>query len=380
VSTSLFYRYKYCAVFFLLLLTGAQSARATAAPDRFRIVGYVAGWGTPAIIHAEKLTYINFAFAHIAPDGRVALADRENENNLVRLVHLKRVNPRLKIIISIGGWQAEGFSDAALTDSARAVFADSAVELVRKYSLDGIDIDWEYPGQGVAGIKYRDEDKHNFTLLLKAVRDKLDLACAAQMQPGRAHYLLTIASADREYFEHTEMDKLQVYLDWVNVMSYDFYNSLTPTTGHHAGLYQSPLAAPTDRFADASVEQHLAAGIPPEKIVLGVAFYGRGFTDVLAMNRGLNQPYRQYEGDHDYSELANSLIGRQGFIRYWDDRAMAPYLWNSASRTFISYDDPQSIRAKAQYVKAHHLGGMMFWELSEDRNDELLDVIRGSLQ
>jgi chitinase len=127
----LFSRYKYCAVFFLLLLTCAQWARATAAPDRYRIVGYVAGWGTPARIHAEKLTQINFAFAHIAPDGRVALADRENEKNLVRLVHLKRVNPRLKIIISIGGWQAEGFSDAALTDSARAVFADSAVELVR---------------------------------------------------------------------------------------------------------------------------------------------------------------------------------------------------------------------------------------------------------
>jgi chitinase len=212
------------------------------------------------------------------------------------------------------------------------------------------------------------------------LRDKLDLAGAARGQTKQDPYLLTIASADREYFDHTEMGLLQVYLDWINVMSYDFYNSLTPTTGHHAGLYKSPLAAPTDRYADGSVQQHLAAGIAPEKIVLGVAFYGRGFADVRAINKGLNQPYRRYEADHDYSELANSLVGRQGFIRYWDDRAMAPYLWNRASRTFISYDDPQSIGAKARYVKAHHLGGLMFWELSEDRDDELLDVIRGSLQ
>jgi chitinase len=101
---------------------------------------------------------------------------------------------------------------------------------------------------------------------------------------------------------------------------------------------------------------------------------------VRPINRGLNQPYERFEAAHDYSELANSLISRQGFVRYWDDRAKAPYLWNSVSRTFITYDDPQSIRTKAQYVKAHHLGGMMFWELSEDRNDELLDVIVGSLR
>jgi chitinase len=332
------------------------------------------------VIHAEKLTHINFAFARIAPDGRVALADTTIEASLVRLVGLKKTNPQLKIIISVGGWEAEGFSDAALTDASRAVFADSAVALVRKYSLDGVDLDWEYPGQGVAGIKYRTEDKQNFTRLLKALRGKLDLASTAQGRSGENRYSLSIASADREYFEHTEMGLLQVYLDWINVMSYDFFNSLTPTTGHHAGLYKAALAEPTDRDADSSVKQHLAAGIPPEKIVLGVAFYGRGFTGVRPINNGLNQPYERFEAAHDYSELASSFIGRQGFVRYWDDLAKAPYLWNSASRTFITYDDPQSIRIKTQYVKARHLGGMMFWELSEDRNDELLNVIVGSLR
>jgi chitinase len=367
---------KNCAALLLSLLVCTPGFPAPSS-DRYRIVGYIAGWATPAVI-PSGLTHINFAFAHIGPDGRVALANTGLETSLLRLVALKKTNPHVKIIISIGGWQADGFSDAALTDASRAVFADSAVELVRQYALDGVDVDWEYPGQGVAGIKYRTEDRQNFTRLLKALRDKLDLASAAQGRTGE--YSLTIASADREYFDHTEMGTLHVYLDWINVMSYDFFNSLTPTTGHHAGLYKASVASPTDRDADTSVKQHIAAGVPPEKIVLGVAFYGRGFTGVRPINRGLNQPYERFEAAHDYAELANSLIGRQGFVRYWDDRAKAPYLWNSVSRTFITYDDPQSIQAKAQYVKAHHLGGMMFWELSEDRNDELLDVIVGSLR
>lgn len=346
----------------------------------YRVVAYVAAWSIPAVIHAEKLTHINFAFAQITPAGRAELANGELEASLRRLVALKRTNPRLKVIVSIGGWMADGFSDAALTETSRALFADSAVDLLRQTSADGIDLDWEYPGQGVAGIKYRAEDRQNFTRLLMMLRTKLDAASVAQGRTGGSRYTLSIASADREYFDHTEMDKLHVYLDWINVMSYDFFNSLTPTTGHHSGLYRAAATVPTDRDADESVKQHLAAGIPSEKIVLGVAFYGRGFAGVKPIDNGLEQPYERFEGAHDYSELAEKFIDKQGFVRYWDDRAKAPYLWNSASRTFISYDDPRSIGIKAQYVKAQHLGGMMFWELSEDRNEELLDVIAKSMR
>ena len=363
----------------LCILIGVSVSAAERETERYRIVAYVAGWSTPAVMHLEKVTHVNFAFAQITPSGQAALANSKVETNLSRLVELKKANPRLKVIVSVGGWMADGFSDAALTDASRSRFADSAVQLLRQSSADGIDIDWEYPGQGVAGIKYRAEDRQNFTRLLKMLRDKLDAASAARGRSGGERYVLTIASADREYFKHTEMDKLHVYLDWINVMSYDFFNSLTPTTGHHAGLYRAAAAMPIDRDADASIKQHLAAGIPAEKIVLGVAFYGRGFAGVTPIVNGLRQPYARFEGEHPYSELADKFIGRQGFVRYWDDRAKAPYLWNSASRTFITYDDPQSIRIKAQYVKAHHLGGMMFWELSQDRNDELLDVIEGSL-
>src|SRR5688572_649815 len=364
----------------LACLAGCTAAVPAPAPEEFRVIAYVAGWSMPATIHPRKLTHINFAFARIDGNGRVVFEDSRFAPALKSLLKLKQRNPRLKVLISVGGWEAEGFSDAALTQESRRVFAQSAVKFVRAHDLDGIDLDWEYPGQGVAGIKFRAEDKQNFTLLLETLRAHLDSASDADGRSGRDRYLLTIASADREYFEHTEMKKLHVYLDWLNIMSYDFFNSLTATTGHHAGLYASELAAPKDRNADASVRQHLAAGIPPAKLVLGVAFYGRGFAGVNPSNDGLHQSYGKYESDHPYAALADKLIGQQGFTRHWDDRAKAPFLWNGAAKVFISYDDPQSIRAKADYVRANRLGGMMFWELSQDRNDELLDVIVTSLR
>jgi chitinase len=354
---------------------GAVETAGGAQPNR--IVAYVEEQSLPAVIHTGKLTHINYSFAHIGSDGRVKLESAAAADSMRRLVGLKRKQPGLQVIVSVGGWAADGFSDAALTDASRDRFAASAVELIRQYGLDGVDIDWEYPGQGAdAGIKYRPEDRRNFTLLLKTLREKLD----AGGKPTGKHYVLTIASADREYFDHTEMDRLHVYLDWINVMAYDFFNSLTPTTGHHAGLYAAPLAAPTDRNADTSIRQHLAAGIPASKLVLGVAFYGRGFSGVRARNNGVNQPYERFEDYHPYSQLLERFIGRRGFTRYWDERAQAPYLWNVSTRTFISYDDPQSIAVKAAYVKDHHLGGMMFWALGDDRHDELLDAIDRSLR
>lgn len=364
----------------ILCSAGCTAPAPEPAPPPFRIVAYVAGWSPPRVIHPEKLTHINFAFAKIDGDGKVAFEDPNLAPTLRSLLALKEQNPQLKVIVSVGGWEADGFSDAALTEASRNAFARSAVELVRTHGVDGIDLDWEYPGQGVAGIKYRGEDKRNFTLLLQKLRAQLDAASQAERRTGSDRYLLTIASADREYFDHTEMEKLHVFLDWLNIMSYDFFNSLTSTTGHHAGLHASDFAAPTDRNADSSVRQHLAAGIPPDKLVLGVAFYGRGFIGVKPLNNGLNQPYERYEGDYSYAELAEELIGRQGFVRHWDERAKAPFLWNGAAQAFITYDDLQSIRAKADFVREKRLGGMMFWELSQDRNDELLDVIVTSLR
>ena len=363
---------------FACLALGPFGAAQAAAQD-FRVVAYVAGWSMPAVIHPEKLTHINLAFAHIDGSSRVVFDNPDLAPAMKSLLALKPQNPELKVIISVGGWEADGFSDAALTGASREKFAESALTLIRQHHADGIDLDWEYPGQGVAGIRYRAEDKENFTLLLKTLRERLDAASDEEKRAGGDRYTLTIASADREYFEYTEMSRLHVYLDWINVMSYDFFNSLTPTTGHHAGLYASEFAAPADRNADASIRQHLAAGIPASKLVLGVAFYGRAFAGVKAVHDGLNQPYDHFEGAPSYAELVEKWIDHDGFVRHWDERAKAPFLWNETSRTFITYDDPQSLREKADYVRSKGLGGMMFWELSQDLNDELLDVIATAL-
>lgn len=346
-----------------------------------RVIAYVASWSVPAVIDTDKITHINFAFASIDASGKVSLTPQARAS-LQPLLALRQKNARLKVLVSVGGWAAEGFSDAASTDESRRTFARSAVELLREQSLDGIDLDWEYPGQGVAGIKFRPADKQNFTSLLQTLREALNAQSKARTTADKPSvpYLLTIASADREYFDHTEMQKLHVYLDWINVMTYDFFNSLTSTTGHHAGLYASPYAKPNDRNADASVKQHLGAGIPPEKIVLGVPFYGRGFNGVRAARNGLNQTYEHYDTDYSYNELVEKLIDKQGFVRYWDERARAPYLWNSTSKAFISYEDSHSLEAKTRYIKANGLGGIMLWELSQDRNGELLTVIDRGLR
>jgi chitinase len=355
-------------------MTAVPANATLPAPPGTLVVAYVQAGMIPAVIHPEKLTHLNYSFAHIDA-GRALLDQPGVADDLRKLRALKQQNPKLKVLVSVGGWLADGFSDAALTESSRRTFATSAVALLREYTLDGVDLDWEYPGQGVAGIKFRAEDKENFTLLLKTLREALDAERTARGRTGSERYILTIASADREYFDHVEVGKLHVYLDWFNVMAYDFFNSLTATTGHQAGLYRAQFAAATDRNGDKAVKQYLAAGVPSEKIVLGVPFYGRGFAGVTAKNNGVNQPYEKYEGDHSYAELSEKLIGSRGFVRYWDERADAPYLWNSATRTLISYDDPQSLAIKACYVREHHLGGMMFWDLSSDRDGELLNVI-----
>jgi chitinase len=136
----------------------------------------------------------------------------------------------------------------------------------------------------------------------------------------------------------------------------------------------------SDAYSEASVKQHLAAGIAPGKLVMGVAFYGRSFSGVRPENNGLYQPYDRYAGQYSYSVLTRDLINKQGFQRFWDDAAKAPYLWNADSATFITYDDPASLKAKAEFVKAHHLGGMMYWENAHDLDGLLLSTIFDSLR
>jgi len=371
---------------FALILTGlfgltqcnSGKPKVKTDVDSSRIVGYVAGWSSMKIqdVDATKLTHINYAFADI-DKGKIVLRLKTDSLNLVQLVNKKAQNPDLKVIISIGGWAwSNWFSDAALTPESRAGFAASAIELMQKYKLDGIDLDWEYPGQLGEDNVFRPEDKQNFTLLLAEIRRQLDeLGSKSDI-----HYLLTIASgADKSYVDHTELGEAQKYLDFVNIMTYDFYSGLDSITGHHANFNPSTSAVSLSKSVLESVDGHLKAGVPASKLVLGIPFYGRMWTGVNAQNNGLYQKAKSVGTIIEYNIIVDKYLNK-GFERFWDESAKAPYLWSRDSSCFISYEDTTSLALKLRFVKDQKLGGAMFWEYSLDKNDELLKTIDKYLQ
>lgn len=366
----------------IVMLAGALSygcgnAWAQGAPAHYRVIGYATAWNPVQDRDLHKLDTLIFAFAKIG-DGRVALSNPAAKR-LRTLVALKARDPKLKVDISVGGWAAGGFSEAAGTAAGRKAFADSAAEMVAAHGADGLDIDWEYPGHHESGIASSPDDRANFTLLLKAVRESLDRVGAAHGRMGKNHYTLSIAVADGPFVSGIDIAAVNRQVDWFNMMTYDFCNSMTPDTCNHTGLHASRFAPADARTTGRAVRQFLAAGVPSSKLVIGAAFYAREFGGVDPARDGLYQPYKKYVGEIPWPKLKADFIGKQGFVRHWDARADAPWLWNAATRTFISYDDPQSIAAKAAFVKAQHLGGIMYWEQSLDPSDELLDAIRHGL-
>jgi len=355
---------------FALVLVACALAIAvgTAQAARYRVVGYATDWNAAQARTLDRIDTLIFAFAHVERD-RVVL-DGDAPARLQRLLALKRIKPSLKVTIAVGGWGAGGFSEAAATAEGRQAFARSAAELMAAQGADGLDVDWEYPGHGESGIASSPQDRTHFTLMLKALREALD----RQAGKGR-HYTLSIAVADGPFVDGIDIAAVAPVVDWFNLMTYDFVNRMTPTTGHHAGLNRSLLAPADARTGDAAVGQFLAAGVPSRKLLLGVAFYGREFAEAGGDHQGLYQPYGHYQGEHPWSELKQAYIGRNGFVRHWDAQAMAAWLWNRRTHAFITYDDPQSIAAKAAYVKSHGLGGLMYWEQRHDPDGELVEAI-----
>lgn len=327
-----------------------------------KVIAYMASWisWNASNVQPEKLTHINYAFALIN-NGKVTVTG-DDDRNLKTLVGLKSKNPNLKVLLSIGGGGAGGFSDAALSDASRTTFADSALQIVRTYKLDGLDVDWEYPGE-------RSVDKQNFTLLLSKVREKLN----AQSQSDGKPYLLTIAAgSDQWNIDGIELSKITPLLDWINLMTYDYAGDWNSETGHLTNLYGGYYNA------DGSVKLYNRNGVPMDKIVMGGTFYGRGWYGVRNTNHGLNQPATGGGFELDYKDIVSQYLNKNGFVHYWDDSAKASYLFNG--NTFITYDDADSLKLKVQYVKNNKLGGIMFWEYSGDNNGELLNAAYGEMK
>ncbi|MFZ2286075.1 MAG: glycoside hydrolase family 18 protein [Bacteroidales bacterium] len=363
---------------FLLLITACGGNRTF---NEYMVVGYIAGFRGYDImkIDVTKLTHINYAFANII-DGEVMFGSEKidnterNSDDIRGLVALKEINPELKVLVSVGGWGWSGnFSDAALTDSSRNRFAASTAAFIKENALDGIDLDWEYPNQVGAGNTYRPEDVHNFTLMLASVRKHIDSLAARQGR--KEQYLLTIATGgDSVYFANTELGELEQYVDFINIMTYDYHNGLTSQTGHHSNLYLSGLDSRDGDATEKSVRMHIAAGVSPEKLNIGVPFYGRIWKGVEPVNNGLYREAATTGAGIAYDRVLEALSDT-AFVRLYDSSASAPFLWNSRDSVFISYDDQVSIAAKMEYVKSKGLGGVMFWEYTEDVDGMLLNAV-----
>jgi chitinase len=377
-----------CRAFAALVVASALLPTLAAAPVDTRgaegrlIIAYVFPRDrviAPDEIAGDALTHINYAFANIQ-DGRVVEGFAHDAENFAALQALRRRHPHLKLLISVGGWTwSGGFSDAALTERSRRRFVASAVDFVRRHDLDGFDVDWEYPGLPGFGNVHRPEDRQNFTALMAGLRAGLDVLG----RRSQRRYLLTLAAgADADFLAHTEMDKVQGSVDFVNLMTYDFREAGGDSlSGHHANLYPSP-RDPDQRSAAGSVAAFLAAGVPAARLVLGVPFYGRAWTGVTSENDGLYAPSAGGAADLDtrYEALAARLVDRNGFARRWDAAAQAPWLWNAEGRTFVSYDDPESLRAKCRYIREKGLAGAMFWEYFSDRSGALLGTLSRELR
>ncbi|MDO1451392.1 glycoside hydrolase family 18 protein [Rhodocytophaga aerolata] len=343
------------------------------------VIGYVGGYKglvNTEQIDAGKLTHINYAFVDVKNNQAFLTNEKTDTVNFRKLNALKKINPHLKILISIGGWAwSENFSDAVLTDASRKSFAVSAVNIIRKHKLDGVDIDWEYPGMpGEEGNIYRPQDKQNFTRMFEALRQELDLL---EKQEGNKKLLTTAVAGFAQFLDHTEMDKASRYLDYVNLMTYDLFSG--DTAVHHAGLYASALYQST-KYADHAVKAFMEAGVPASKLVLGIPFYGRSFKLQAAVKQGIGEKMISQDYLDGYTLIKDSLVNKNGFTSYRDKAAKVPYLVNAATKQVISYEDEISVREKCKYVMDQQLAGVMFWEYTSDPKGYLLHEIHQTLK
>lgn len=346
----------------ILLLALTCPGWASAAGSKGEVVGYYASWAaaggyTPDQIPAERLTQINYAFAEIE-DGRAVLTDPDRDGGILRqLTALRRRNPALRIVLAVGGWDGSGgFSGAAATEKSRKAFARSCADLLQAYDLDGVDLDWEYPVSGGApGTPHRPEDGRNFTLLLQELRRTLD------RQGGRR--VLTIAApADAGYLRRIEPQAVGKIVDHIFLMGYDFHGPWEARTGLNAPLYDASGVS-----VDGGVSAWLAQGVPAEKLVLGMPLYGYIYHGVPSREEGLGQTY-QRANSISWSRIKADYLGVPAYRAH--RHGAVPYLYGR--NTFLSYDDPESAAAKAEAARRRGLGGMGFWELSQDAGGDLI--------
>jgi chitinase len=323
--------------------------------NRYKIIAYYTGNGeTIRQYPVGKLTHIIYSFLKLQNDT-LTFHNEAQRRSLEQLVALKKEYPQLKIMVSIGGWGgcapcSELFSSA----EHRSVFAKTTVALFKQYHIDGLDLDWEYPAiEGYPGHAYATKDKTNFTLLVKELRKEM----------GTDYILSFAAGGFVKYLEQSiDWEEVMPQVDFVNLMTYDLVGGYSTVTGHH-----TPLAdyRPGQESTSKAVNWLLAKKIPARQLIIGAAYYARVWEKVEAVNHGLYQG-GQFKQGVFYKNFPAFFSDSSGYRYYWDKKAKAPYRYNKAKKLFATFDDPRSIREKARFIRRKGLGGIMFWELSDD--------------
>ena len=287
------------------------------------VVAYVTSW-TKVMPDPTVMTHLNYAFGHVNDQFNGVRVD--NEQRLRDLVSLKKQQPKLLVMLSIGGWGSGRFSEMAASEENRRAFAADCRRVCNEFGLDGIDIDWEYPTQNSAGISSSPQDTENFTLLMRDLRQAL----------GKKLWLTLASVGSAQYIDFKSCVQ---YLDLVNVMAYDMGSA----PYHHAALYRSKIV--NWNCASEAVEAHRKAGVPDSKIVLGMPFYGRG-------KDGVYMKYR----DRDEQTLKE----------VWSNASKASFLADEDGELAIGFESPRSIAMKCAYIKEQGLRGAMYWEYADD--------------
>ncbi len=308
------------------------------------VVAYVTSW-TRTIPDPNVMTHINYAFGHVNNSFDGVRID--NEERLRKIVSLKKQKKDLKVVLSIGGWGSGRFSEMAADENHRKAFAKDCQRVVSEFGLDGIDIDWEYPTQSSAGISSSREDTRNFTLLMRDLRQEL----------GKEQLLTCATVANGAYIDFKACID---YLDWVNVMAYD----MASAPKHHSALYPSDISG--WMTTSGAVEAHLRAGVPAEKMVLGMPLYGRGTMGYC------ERPDTFLKVNESTSRRVNE---KKKISECWHEQSMVPYLTNDKGELVMGYENERSLGIKCQYILDHRLRGGMYWEYGDDHQKALRDVV-----
>lgn len=361
------------------------------------IIGYYPSWQmykrnglvSPANLDYEKYTILNYSFFQTDLKGNLTGTDAWADSILLRgkidwgvstndyyeyfpntsLVDISHAWG-VKVMPSIGGWTlSENFPTVAADPATRAHFASECVRILKEYKFDGIDIDWEYPGY--AEHKGTPADKQNYTLLMQAIRDSID----AYGKKIKYRFLLTAAfGANKSQMENIEWDKIKNIMDYINLMTYDYNGTWSPEANHHTSLYEPKQGwgGSVDKAVELMTKDY---NVPVGKLNLGVAFYGRSLlmkdstSGLYSTNHMALSDSITYSTDLGMPQYYDILLKMKKFNKYWDSTAMAPYLVGKPGKnryTFVSYDDEQSVRMKAQYVIDKEAAGVIIWDVTGD--------------